>query len=205
MKKLFYLFLLAPTFTLLPIRESRSQTVAAEVSTVGCPGATYPDWSTSPYVLPYPVGITYQVDLSNCSGSFHGPGRPDDFATDFAMPIGTVVTASRAGTIVHVEDSGVDYNFPNNVVVVDHGDDTYGSYMHLTKDGALVTVGEAVVPGDTLGFSGATGSAGYPHLHFVVTKDNWAWPYVSIPVTFANTDQNPRGLKEKTKYKALEY
>lgn len=69
---------------------------------------------------PIRVGRSYQIDLSNCGGSFHRAGGPDEFAIDFAMPIGTAITASRTGTAVHVEESGVDGDFPNNVVVVDH-------------------------------------------------------------------------------------
>jgi murein DD-endopeptidase MepM/ murein hydrolase activator NlpD len=77
--------------------------------------------------------------------------------------------------------------------------------MHLTQDGALVSMGESVMRGDTLGLSGATGLAGYPHLHFVVTESDWAWPYASTPVTFSNTDANPRGLQAGGTYTALPY
>jgi murein DD-endopeptidase MepM/ murein hydrolase activator NlpD len=172
---------------------------------VGCDGASYPNWETSPYVLPYPVGIAHRIDLSNCSGSFHSAGEPDEFATDFAMTIGTVITASRDGTVVQVEESGIDGGFPNNLVVVDHGDGTFAQYMHLTEDGALVEIGDAVARGDTLGLSGATGLAGYPHLHFVVTQDDWPYPYASIPVTFSNTDANPHGLRSGGVYEAGTY
>ncbi|MEI5604535.1 M23 family metallopeptidase, partial [Streptomyces brasiliscabiei] len=81
----------------------------------------------------------------------HSWGLPDAFAIDFSMDVGTHITASRGGTVVHVEERGIDYDFPNNVVVVDHGDDTYAAYMHLTENGALVDIGETVAPGDTLG------------------------------------------------------
>lgn len=172
---------------------------------VGCPGAAYPSWATSPYVLPYPVDARYQVDLSNCSGSFHGVGKPDEFAIDFAMTIGTGITASRAGIVVYVEESGVDGGFPNNLVIVDHGDGTFAQYMHLTENGAWVSVGDAVARGDPVGLSGATGLAGYPHLHFVVSGSDWEWPYVSVPVTFSNTAANPRSLQSGLIYTALSY
>lgn len=68
--------------------------------TDGCPGATYAPWDASPYVLPVPVGITAQMDLTNCSGSFHSAGQPDQFAMDFRMSVGTVITAARAGRVV---------------------------------------------------------------------------------------------------------
>lgn len=170
-----------------------------------CADPTYPDWATSPYVLPYPVGETHQVRLNNCSSSYHSAGTPDEFATDFAMPVGTIIVASRAGTVEFVRESGFDYDQPNNLVVVHHGDGTYAQYMHLTRNGASVEAGEAVAQGDTIGLSGATGLAGYPHLHFVVTTADWAWPYNSIPVSFSNTTPNPHGLESGTEYEALAY
>lgn len=167
----------------------------------GCPGAAYPDWSTSDYVLPIPVGTSVEIDLSNCTRSYHAEGRPDEFAIDFGLEIGAAITAARPGVVVHVEESGYDFGFPNNLVVVDHGDGTYGQYMHLTRDGAAVEVGDSVEWGTTIGQSGAT----YPHLHFVVTTGGHSWPYVSSPVTFRNTDPNPRSLLSDRIYRAETY
>ncbi|GER59132.1 M23 family metallopeptidase [Patiriisocius marinus] len=173
-------------------------------SSNGCAG-DYPEWLTSPYVLPYPVGKTYQVALSHCSGSYHSPGQPDQYAIDFRMNIGTLITAAREGTVVYVQESGTDYMFPNNIVVVKHGDGTYAQYMHLTKNGALVTPDSFVAKGDSIGYSGATGLAGYPHLHFVVTQDSWPYPYTSIPYNFKNTASNPRSLNSGRSYTAEPY
>jgi hypothetical protein len=51
---------------------------------------SFPDWQTSPYVLPYPVGSSYYVSQANCSTSGHrGPYK---YSYDFVMPIGTTVT-----------------------------------------------------------------------------------------------------------------
>lgn len=172
---------------------------------VGCPDTTYPSWATSPYVLPYRVGEQYRVNLSHCSGSYHSEGRPDAFAIDFAMPIGTMITASRAGTVVHVEERGEDGHHPNNLVVIDHGDGTFAEYMHLTQDGALVDVGDAVVQGTEIGLSGNTGLAGYPHLHLVMVEGSYAYPYTSMPVTFSNTTPNPRSLESGVSYTAESY
>lgn len=171
----------------------------------GCMDAVYPDWKTSPYVLPYPVGEKYKIDLSNCSGSYHSAGRPDQFAIDFNMEIGTIITAARSGTVVHVEQSGIDGSHPNNLVVVRHDDGTFAEYMHLTQNGALVEVEEEVSQGDSIGYSGKTGLAGYPHLHFVVATESWEWPYISIPVTFRNTIPNERSLASGTTYEAFGY
>ncbi len=170
-----------------------------------CPDGVYEDWETSDYVLPYPVGRTYLVQLSHCSGSYHSEGLPDAFAIDFDMAIGTLITAARGGRVVHVVETGSDGNHPNNLVVVAHGDGTFAEYMHLTRNGALVGVGDDVAPGDSIGLSGATGLAGYPHLHFVVATGSWTWPYESIPTTFRNTASNPRSLASGFEYVAGAY
>lgn len=170
-----------------------------------CPDVNYPYWKTSPYILPYPVGKAYKIDLSNCMGYYHGEGKPDQFAIDFNMKIGTTITASRSGKVVFVEESGSDGSHPNNLIVIDHGDKTFAQYMHLTYKGSFVEFGDDVNKGDEIGLSGNTGLAGYPHLHFVVTKDSWAWPYESIPVTFSNTLSNAKSLKSETIYEAFPY
>ena len=119
------------------------------------------------------------------------------------MDIGTPILASRAGTVLFVEESGVDFQHPNNLVIIDHGDNTFAEYMHLTKNGAVVERGDEVKQGDLLGYSGATGLAGYPHLHFIVVKNDPRWPYEGVPITFSNTAPNPRGLESYTDYEAL--
>ncbi|MEP2937261.1 MAG: M23 family metallopeptidase [Gilvibacter sp.] len=172
---------------------------------IPCAQADYPNWEDSDYVLPYPVGSAYQVNLNHCGGSYHSEGQPDQYAIDFAMPIGELITAARGGTVIYVEQSGADGGFPNNLVVVKHNDNTFAQYMHLTQNGALVSVGQNVAQGTQLGYSGATGLAGYPHLHFVVTQEAWEYPYVSIPYNFKNTAENPRSLLQGESYPALPY
>jgi len=171
-----------------------------------CGSAQYEDWQVSRYVLPYPVGKTFTVNLSHCSGSYHSENLPDQFAIDFAMKIGTLVTASRAGQVVLVKESGLDGQLDNNLVVIRHSDGSYAQYMHFKHEGALVTVGQFINQGDELGLSGNTGLAGYPHLHFVATrKGSFEFPYISFPTTFKNTVANERSLLPDTPYTALPY
>jgi len=173
-------------------------------STTGC-DVDYPDWKSSPYVLPYPVSRTYRVNLSHCTSSYHRPGSPDQFGIDFDMGIGTFITAAREGEVVHIEESGYDGSFPNNIVIVKDSDNTYAQYMHLTNQGALVDVGDLVTKGDTIGLSGSTGLAGYPHLHFIVTIGGYMYPYTGIPYNFSNTSANPKSLKQNRSYTAKPY
>ncbi len=118
------------------------------------------------------------------------------------MEIRTLITASRDGIVVYVEEDG---GYPNNLVIVDHGDDTFTEYMHLTHNGALVKKDDSVSRGDEIGLSGSTGLAGYPYLHFVVATKSWSWPYTSTPVTFSNTMSNTRSLASGAVYSAFPY
>lgn len=172
---------------------------------LGCDGQMYPALSETPYVLPFPVGTGYRMNLGNCSSSFHGPDGPDRYAYDFVMPIGTLLTAARAGLVVHVEESGRDGGFPNNLVVVDHGDGTFAQYMHLTQNGAEVGMGDRVEQGDRIGRSGNTGLAGRPHLHFIVTRGGWRYPYNPIPASFGNASPRDLVLKQDETYHAESY
>lgn len=176
----------------------------------GCDGYAYPNWVTSPHVLPYPVGQSYSIGLSHCSGAEHSFGLPDQFAIDFLMDIGTLVTAVRQGVVVYVEESGQDYQEINNVVVLRDEDDYFIQYQHLTHNGALVEEGQFVYPGDPIGYSGASGNARAPHLHLVAT--DWDFdnpygtnPYKSFQITFSNTSPNPRSLIQNQTYEALPY
>lgn len=196
------------TLSLCSTRNPKSEDTEQLVApiAIGCPNTEYGDWSRSEYVLPYPIHKEYTVNLSHCSGSYHSEGQPDAYAIDFAMDIGTIVSASRAGKVVYVEESGNDGDFPNNLVIVEHDDGTFAQYMHLTKDGALVNVGEALEQGDLIGLSGSTGLAGYPHLHFVVTQPgSYKYPYTSLPTTFKNTIANEKSLAMGTRYPAYKY
>lgn len=173
----------------------------------GCDGVEYPNWETSRYVLPYQVGQSYTIGLSHCSGSTHSEGEPDQFAIDIIMNIGTMVTAVETGTIMFVEESGSDFEELNNMVVLRDEDGFFHQYQHLTQNGALVEEGDIVQQGDPIGFSGASGLAGSPHLHFVTTAfGDWMFPYsTSHPITFRNTSANPKSLIQGEVYEALPY
>ena len=75
---------------------------------------------------------------------------------------GTSVSAPAAGTVADVGE----YILTGRTVVVDHGQGVFTIYMHL--DTALVSKGDQVRVGRTLGRVGATGLATGPHLHYGV-------------------------------------
>ena len=153
----------------------------------GCPGAPYPAPATSSYVLPFAVGTELAMGLANCSSSFHGAGRPDQYAFDFDVPVGTPFVAARAGRVSRVvADQPSGGGGAGNLVGVDHGDGTTALYYHSPRGGVEVEVGAEVRQGDRLGVTGRSGLAGYPHLHLIVVEGDPAYPYTGVPVTFSN-------------------
>jgi len=98
----------------------------------GCTGG-YPEQSTSLYILPYSVGSAYVVGQGNCTDGSHSEDQ--EYAYDFDMPIGTTIIASRAGTVIAVEerfDDGNRTSGQENFVIVQHRDGTASGYYHLT-------------------------------------------------------------------------
>jgi murein DD-endopeptidase MepM/ murein hydrolase activator NlpD len=166
----------------------------------------FPDWASSPFVLPYPAGSSYYVSQANCSSGGHQ--GPYQYSYDFVMPIGTKVTAARAGVVAEIRTrfrDGQSAEGQSNWVKIRHEDGTIAAYSHLTEQGVLVKVGDQIVPGQLIGLSGNTGNTGgLPHLHFHVCPCSEPVDCGTLPVTFRNTDPNPDGLQSRRKYVALQ-
>lgn len=79
---------------------------------------------------------------------------------DWACPVGTVVYASSAGTVV---SAGYTNGYGNNVVI-SHPDGRMTRYAHNSK--LLVKEGQWVEQGETIALSGSTGRSTGPHVHF---------------------------------------
>jgi murein DD-endopeptidase MepM/ murein hydrolase activator NlpD len=174
----------------------------------------FADWRTSAYVLPYTVGAAFRVLQGNCSASGNGHRGANRYGYDFDMPIGTAVRAAREGDVIQVEESHQDGQVAatglDNYVVVRHADGTAALYGHLTHDGALVAVGDAVRQGHLIAQSGNTGNTGnVPHLHFSVQACDpvagGSTGCPTLPATFRNTEANPQGLEVGRSYVALPF
>lgn len=153
------------------------------------------------YVLPFGDAESHTL-LQGYNGPYGHTGKLA-FAYDFKMPIGTAVAAARGGVIAKVESRYADANRTpgqENYVVVSHGDGTFARYYHLTKDGALVSVGQRVSRGEIIGRSGDTGASAGPHLHFDVTRDCAEWGCQTVAMSFRNAPENP--LVAGKKYQA---
>jgi len=141
------------------------------------------------YRLPYASGQAYRVTQAFHGGFSHTGG--EQFAIDWRMPEGTPVLAARGGTVILIKDDssagGPDRRFENdaNYVLVQHSDGTIGNYAHLMRRGVTVALGQAIQPGQLLGYSGNTGYSSGPHLHFSVFKPKNGKERESIPIRFS--------------------
>jgi murein DD-endopeptidase MepM/ murein hydrolase activator NlpD len=199
----------APFTALLTVLAACSTNSVSPGDSEVCTG--YADWQSSSYVLPYSAGKTFKVIQGNCSAPGNGHRGVQRYGYDFDMGIGTQFVAARAGVVAAVEESHVDGQVGDsgldNYIAVRHTDGTVAIYGHITHDGAIVSVGDVVQQGATLGMSGNTGNTNnIPHLHLSVhscdpvTGGSAACP--SIPVTFRNTEANPQGLQVGQNYTA---
>ena len=93
--------------------------------------------------------------------------------------------------------------YHSNTVEVTHVDGSFAQYLHLTRDGALVEVGDSVAQGQLIAISGHTGLTGpREHLHFVVFEFMGRSTRKSLPVTFRNVEGR-QPLREDRVYRAL--
>lgn len=113
---------------------------------------------------------TYVKPISGgrLSSNFGRRNRPTRGASsyhkgvDWAIPTGTAVMASSAGTVAKAGwGSGYGY-----VVYINHADGRQTRYGHLSK--VLVSAGQKVSQGQKIALSGNTGVSTGPHLHFEI-------------------------------------
>ena len=123
------------------------------------------------------------------------------WALDIEMPPGTPVLAARDGVVLYLQDGftqgGIDPSLLEraNLVVVAHADGTMAFYGHLSP-GLDVAVGDSVSVGGLLGWSGRTGFAGEPHLHFHVGLRVLGEPGRTIPIRMKDDQGVPLYMSE---------
>ncbi len=149
-------------------------------------------YNDAPFRLPWAAGVDRRVVQGNMSvaGSHQGV---EAYAWDVSMPIGSVLLADRDGYISMTKDDsnvgGFDYYLGTaaNYVVINHGNGTQTVYLHLMYHGVLVRPGQRVVQGQPVAYSGDTGFAGGPHLHFAVEVASTSERVTqSVPVRFSD-------------------
>lgn len=121
-------------------------------------------------VLKYPVDVVRVTQYFGntafaASGAYNGKGHN---GIDFGIPNGTPIKAALAGTVIGTGNTDTVkgcYSF-GKWVMVKHANGLNTMYAHLSSIG--VSQGQTVATGQLLGYSGETGYATGPHLHFGV-------------------------------------
>jgi murein DD-endopeptidase MepM/ murein hydrolase activator NlpD len=90
------------------------------------------------------------------------PYKIQHLGVDLRASTGTPVHAANDGKIVF-EKTLPDYG---NMIILDHGQGIYSLYLHLSKFN--VADGQMVKQHDVIAYSGASGYAIGPHLHFSI-------------------------------------
>lgn len=111
------------------------------------------------------VSITQKFGKTADSGRLYSSGTHN--GVDFRASIGTPVKSALSGTVIGTgnTDGGGCYSY-GKWIVVRHGNGLSTLYAHLSQ--INVSEGEVVSTGQVIGFSGFTGYATGPHLHFTV-------------------------------------
>ncbi len=154
------------------------------------------------YLLPFEASARHKL-FQAYGGSFsHQVASPNEYAHDWDLAENSIVQAARDGVVVGVrQDSnshGVSERFSHssNYVIIRHDDHTYGEYLHLKQNGALVKLGDAVRAGQAIALSGNTGLSSRPHLHFAVFRVIDGNTRETLPVKFKTKDGEAQTLEQ---------
>ncbi|MFT4929388.1 MAG: hypothetical protein ACI8WB_005521 [Phenylobacterium sp.] len=203
----------AQLFSLQPvIKTGRRSGVHFEVSTRIIPGLDPNKTKHADnhlYQLPFEHGTKHKLGQGYFGSATHV--KPNPYALDFNMDMGTVVVAARDGIVAQVkQDSNIGgpsakYAKHGNRIMIYHRDGTFATYVHLQKNGALVKQGQQVKAGQKIGLSGNTGQSSGPHLHFEVFKYTPNGRSSNLPISFLNHDNRRlSSLKEGQFYYATD-
>ena len=102
---------------------------------------------------------------------------------DFRATAGTPVSAIADGRIIFAQHLPIH----GNHVIIDHGGGVLSGYSHFSE--LIVTPGQLVHQGDTIGLVGSTGRVQGPHFHFeIIVNGEWIDPAQFLTLTIPPPD-----------------
>ncbi len=115
-----------------------------------------PQW-TAPFQRPRASAVSSGFGTGR---SFNGQVASRHLGVDFRGAVGAPIRAANRGVVALVDT----FFLGGRVVYLDHGGGLTTGYLHLSR--ALVSPGDTVERGQTIGLVGATGRVTGPHLHW---------------------------------------
>lgn len=157
----------SPEETAVP--ETTAPTTAAPATTASAEAPTKPAAPSGGFLWPVPscdrISSGYGSRDDPLTGESDGT-LSDHKGIDIALPGGALagadIVSAADGEVIIARVSAS----AGNWIVIYHGNSTYTVYMHCQK--LLVSAGEKVTQGQTIGLVGNTGWSTGPHLHFEV-------------------------------------
>lgn len=149
--------------------EARKAAAASSSTSSGNSGSSSSSGGSSSHSKPSSAGFIWPLPgYSSISSGFGG--RSDPFTgqatyhsgIDIPAPSGTSIVAAASGQVAWANYSTT----AGNWIGIDHGNGLYTVYMHMSA--LLVSAGQSVSQGQTIGLVGTTGSSTGNHLHFSV-------------------------------------
>ncbi|MCO1337915.1 hypothetical protein BJH93_03265 [Kocuria polaris] len=126
--------------------------------------------------LAHPVANFRLTSLFGWRKNPTGPGSHIHIGQDYAVPCGTPVRASEAGTVTQSAWAG----HSGYRVRIDHGSGTETAYSHNSR--LVAKVGDKVRQGDLIALAGTTGNSTGCHVHFEVYRNGkWTDPAYYVP------------------------
>lgn len=114
-----------------------------------------------------------------------------NLAIDFKVKTGTPVFAARGGVVKAARKDNDRHGLKpenlsdGNYLFIQHDDGSTAQYWHFKKEGVLPSVGDKVLQGQLIGYSGHTGYSAFPHLHFEVSGYDSDGQYHNLPTRFS--------------------
>lgn len=151
------------TYLIPPVKESIEEYNFLKTASLSSLYRIYPrQWQTQTEPSLWPVSGHLRSSFGGRSDPFSGEAGAFHTGVDLDAVTGTPVRATADGIV-----SGAEYHQGyGKLVVVDHGNGMQTYYAHLSRYN--VVSGQAVNRGQVIAFSGGTGRATGPHLHYEV-------------------------------------
>lgn len=124
-------------------------------------GKPVKDFSSQTFLWPLPGHRTLTSPYGNRKHPITGVYKLHT-GQDISAPKGTTIVAAKSGTVVKSTKT----NAYGNYVVINHGGGMMTAYAHMSQ--RLVSAGQEVKQGQTIGKVGSTGYSTGNHLHFEV-------------------------------------